>query len=87
MTVFFCDVDGVLLRNGRINSDVKAFLEQRQAEGHEVLIWSARGREHARKVCEMAELECECVPKPQAILDDRGWEWVKWVPVLRDIGA
>ena len=75
------DVDGTLLAGGRINPHVVAFARARMADGYDVYVWSARGKEHARQAAEMAGLDVPAFAKPSLILDDAGWSWVRYTRV------
>ena len=80
------DVDGTLSAGGVLNKAVLAWAEQCRANGLFVILWSARGMEHARRMAE--QFGCvqsfdAILPKPGYILDDQGWGWVRYTQVVR----
>ena len=84
MRSLFVDVDDTLLRSGRIVGPVAAAIEAAMSQGTDVVVWSARGKAHAERAAQMAGLEgrVTCVGKPDAIIDDRGWGWIRYARVL-----
>jgi hydroxymethylpyrimidine pyrophosphatase-like HAD family hydrolase len=84
MRALYVDCDNTLLRSGRIVEPVAAAIREALRRGTDVVIWSARGREHAETVARMAGVfDCViCVCKPDAIIDDVGWSWVRYARVL-----
>lgn len=84
MRSLYVDVDDTLLRSGRIVGPVATAIEAAISQGTDVVIWSARGKSHAERAAQMAGLygRVTCLCKPDAIIDDRGWGWVKWTRVL-----
>lgn len=82
------DVDGTLHRHGLPNKAVIAWVEQCRAKGMFIILWSARGKEHAEKVAASfgcAHLFDVIIPKPGHILDDVGWGWIKYTHVVRNL--
>jgi hypothetical protein len=82
------DVDGTLHTNGVPNKAVIAWVEQRRAQGMYCILWSARGVDHAKAMA--AQFGCEhlfdvIIPKPGHILDDKGWGWIKFTNVVRNL--
>jgi predicted mannosyl-3-phosphoglycerate phosphatase (HAD superfamily) len=90
MRSLYVDVDDTLLRGGRIVDPVMAAIDAAMGRGTDVVIWSARGKAHAERAAQMAGLEgrVACLCKPDGIIDDRGWSWVRHARVLsgRDLG-
>ena len=79
------DVDGTLLVRGACNAAVVRYCEARKAEGAYLILWSARGVEHARAVAAefgVTDLFDAIIPKPGAIIDDKGWSWVRHTLVI-----
>ena len=81
------DVDGTLvLPSGRLNTKLVEFCRLRKAEGFEVILWSARGKEHAQKAVAFFKLEdvfSQVLSKPGYIVDDKGWTWTRFTKCLR----
>lgn len=75
------DVDGVLLRQSKINAKVVELVKTRHQQGFEIVVWSARGTAYARQWAESAGITSLCVAiigKPGYIIDDQGWGWVRY---------
>ena len=84
MRAIYVDCDNTPLRSGRVVEPVAAAIREALRRGTDVVIWSARGRGHAETVARMAELseQVMCACKPDAIIDDVGWSWVRYARVL-----
>lgn len=81
------DVDGTLIINGIVNADLVKWIKQKSCEGFKLMLWSARGEDHARKAADMAGLSDVfdfIISKPGYIVDDRGWSWIKYTRVISD---
>jgi hydroxymethylpyrimidine pyrophosphatase-like HAD family hydrolase len=79
------DVDGTLIHGSSVNESLIAWLRVRKEEGHELILWSARGREHARRAARVTETESlfdAIISKPGRIVDDLGWSWIKWTQII-----
>jgi hydroxymethylpyrimidine pyrophosphatase-like HAD family hydrolase len=79
------DVDGTLIHGSSVNEPLIAWLRVRKEEGHELILWSARGREHARRAARVTETESlfdAIISKPGRIVDDLGWSWIKWTKII-----
>jgi len=79
MAWVFVDVDGTLC------PDVVQWCEAKFAAGDRLVLWSARGREHA--VRRARELGCEAlfftiVGKPSTLIDDKGWSWIRYCETI-----
>lgn len=75
-----CDVDQTLLRDGKPNPAVIAWLRKKHASGHRLILWSARGSEHAQaaaQLCAVVDLFTVIIGKPGLILDDQNWGWIR----------
>lgn len=80
------DVDGTLIVNGKVNGDVVAYAQSCKDLGFEVILWSAKGKEHAAKAAKDAGIEdvFSCIiSKPGYVVDDLGWTWTKFTRVVR----
>ena len=80
------DVDGTLIRNGRLNRPLADWAKEKKEEGFEVLLWTAQGKQHAERIAEMHNIThhfTAIIGKPGYIVDDLGWSWVKFTQVLR----
>lgn len=85
-----CDVDDTLLREGMPNPAVVLWLRKKHAAGHRLILWSARGSEHAQtaaQACEIAHLFTAIIGKPGLILDDLNWGWIKYTEAVRWVAA
>jgi phosphoglycolate phosphatase-like HAD superfamily hydrolase len=84
------DVDGTLHPDGRLNPAVVAFCEKQKAAGFRLMLWSARGKEHAQACADqfgVAHLFDDIVSKPGYILDDLGWSWIKYTRVITSLAV
>ena len=85
--VLAVDVDGVLIDSyGRRNAEAADYARAMHADGWRIIVWSARGHEYAKDAaedCGLSDLDRLTVcGKPAAVLDDQGWRWARWVPVI-----
>ena len=79
------DVDGTLLKRGKINWPLANWAKQKKLEGFEVILWTARGRPHAAAVVERFGLQdhfSAIIGKPGYIVDDMGWGWTKFTKIV-----
>tara|TARA_R110000824_G_scaffold162702_1_gene338404 strand:- start:1549 stop:1797 length:249 start_codon:yes stop_codon:yes gene_type:complete len=79
-------VDGTLIQDGRLNRRLAEWAKEKKAEGFEVILWTAQGVDHARRVADahgIAENFTAIIGKPGFIVDDMGWRWVKYTKILR----
>lgn len=85
------DIDGTLIDgNGHLNTGVVDWLRARKTVGFELILWSARGVNYARFVvfkCGLEGLFDAIISKPGYILDDGGWNWIKYTRVVRDLAG
>lgn len=54
------------------------------------MLWTARGEEYAKNFVSVYGLEdlFDIVTgKPDAIVDDKGWSWIKYTRIIRDLGG
>jgi predicted HAD superfamily phosphohydrolase YqeG len=86
--VIAVDVDGTLHINGNRNQKLIDWCKDRKAEGYRIMLWSARGEAHARRcaesfqIVELFDLICS---KPGYIVDDQGWQWVKYTKIIKSL--
>jgi hydroxymethylpyrimidine pyrophosphatase-like HAD family hydrolase len=83
--VIAVDVDGTLHNAGRVNAALVEYCRARKAEGYRLMLWSARGIEHAQRAVDLfglAGLFDDVVGKPGYIIDDLGWTWIKYTHVI-----
>lgn len=81
----FIDVDGTLVINGKINLGLLDWIKGRKEDGCEVVLWSARGRQHAEDLAEqwgVADVFDAIVSKPGYIVDDLGWTWTQYTRAM-----
>lgn len=84
------DVDGTLVCEGRLNTGVVDWCRARKAVGFELILWSARGVNYARAVVFRFGLDGlfdAVVGKPGYLLDDLGWDWIRYTRVVRDLAG
>lgn len=82
------DVDGTLHTNGVLNRRVVEFCEQKTASGFSLFLWSARGKDYAQSAAVrfgVAGLFDDVISKPGFVLDDQGWNWIKYTRVIRSL--
>jgi hydroxymethylpyrimidine pyrophosphatase-like HAD family hydrolase len=82
------DVDGTLLIDGKLNRRLASWAARKKANGYEVLLWSAQGRRHAKKVAQqfgITEHFTSIISKPGYIVDDLGWTWTKYTKVIKGL--
>jgi len=80
------DVDGTLVRKGRLDRRLADWAKEKKEEGFEVILWTARGRDHALRTAKKFEIEdhfTAIIGKPGYVVDDLGWTWVKFTRVVR----
>ena len=81
------DVDGTLFVNGVLNTGLAEWCKERANEGFLMILWSSRGLEHAKKAAETAclsDIFTTITSKPGYIVDDKGWEWIKYTRIIRN---
>ena len=74
--------------HGQLNENLAQWCREKKAEGFEIVLWSSRGREYAKRSVEEAGLSDvfdSVVSKPRAIVDDQGWEWIQYTQVVQDL--
>lgn len=84
----FVDIDGTILRNGILNQTLVDWCRRLSGDGYTFILWSARGEFYARKVAErfgIADIFRFIISKPENIIDDQGWNWIKYVRIIREL--
>ena len=84
----FVDVDGTLHRCGMLDFRLVEWCRGKKACGFTLILWSARGESHARTFAEYFKIEDifkYIISKPEAVVDDQGWNWIKYTEVVRQI--
>lgn len=86
--VIAIDVDKTLIkRSGAVNSEIVNWARHQHQEGYQIIIWSSRGAENAQKAAELAKLTdiiLIAMSKPGFVVDDKGWQWIKYTKVVSD---
>lgn len=80
------DVDGTLIQRGKLNKKLVQWIIQKRAEGFSFVLWSTRGQDHAKLSANtfgIAHLFDAILGKPGYIVDDKGWQWTKYVKRVR----
>lgn len=81
------DVDGTLITECGPNLQLIEWIREKHSEGFPTMLWSMQGRDYARSVAERLEildLFDVIASKPRYIVDDQGWQWVKYTNVIRN---
>jgi hydroxymethylpyrimidine pyrophosphatase-like HAD family hydrolase len=79
------DVDGTLIRDGRLVQPLVNWLKEQREKGFRLMLWSARGKDHAENAIKTFELEGlfdDVVGKPGYVVDDQGWDWIRYTHVV-----
>ena len=79
------DIDDTLIGKGKLNKVVYDLAKQRLAEGWEVVLWSARGKDYAQEIATkhgIADAFSMVMGKPSVIVDDKGWSWIKYTKAI-----
>lgn len=85
------DVDGTLIdAKGQLNRPLVEWARMKKAQGFEVILWTARGRQHAEQTAKQHRITAcftAIIGKPGFIVDDLGWDWIQYSIVLEDSEA
>lgn len=79
--VIACDVDGTLICGGLVHAGTVSVLRKWHADGREIILWSARGTEYAKRAADKAGIADLCsaiIGKPSHIIDDKGAGWIRF---------
>lgn len=81
------DVDGILILHSiYLNTALVEYCRHKKAEGFSLMLWSARGKEYAESIAQkfgLTDLFEVILAKPGYIVDDLGWDWIKYTQVIR----
>jgi hydroxymethylpyrimidine pyrophosphatase-like HAD family hydrolase len=80
------DIDGTLLIGGELNKPLIEWAKTKRNKGFDVVLWSARGRKYAEKVADrhqISDVFTAIIGKPGYIVDDLGWQWIKYTKVVK----
>ena len=83
------DVDGTLIDHGILNEMLIEYLMYCKGLDYRLMLWSSRGKEYALGIVDqygLADLFDDVVSKPGFIIDDRGWDWIKYTRIITDYG-
>lgn len=84
--VIAVDVDGTLIKGGRVVCSLVGWLREQRSLGFRLMLWSARGRDHAMGAVELFGLQGlfdDVVSKPGYVVDDHGWGWTHYTCVVK----
>lgn len=84
--VVACDVDGTLVCGGSVRVSVVAKLRKMHQDGCEIILWSARGTEYAKRAAKLAGVESICaviIGKPAYLIDDMGGSWLRYSRTIK----
>jgi len=76
----------LILKNRKVNQGLVARLTEKKGLGFEIIIWSFRGENHAREAAIKAGCEnlfSLTISKPGYIVDNKGWNWTRFVKRLK----
>lgn len=88
--VIAVDVDGTLLKGGTADGKIIEWCRKKKSEGYSMTLWSSRGEAHARRaaeLCEASDIFDHIISKPGYILDDKGWSWIRFTGVIKDLST
>jgi hydroxymethylpyrimidine pyrophosphatase-like HAD family hydrolase len=88
--VIAIDVDDTLFSRGQLNEPLVGWIKEKAAAGYEVFIWSSRGTAYARESAAKAGLSdiiAAALSKPGYIVDDQGWNWIRYTRVVQPTGT
>lgn len=83
--VIAVDIDGTLLVNGQINQPLVVWCKEKKQSGFRLMLWSSRGLEYARRFADQFDMSSvfdDVVSKPGYVVDDQGWQWVRYTKVI-----
>lgn len=88
--VIAIDVDGTLFKKSVLNDRVVAYCKRKKEAGFTMILWSSRGEAHARTAAVKANIEDifdHIISKPGYIVDDQGWDWIKYTKIVRSMDS
>jgi hydroxymethylpyrimidine pyrophosphatase-like HAD family hydrolase len=83
--VMAVDVDGTLVRDGRLVQPLVVWLREQREKGFRLMLWSARGKNHAENAVKLFDLHGlfdDVVGKPGYVVDDQGWDWTRYTHIV-----
>ena len=86
----YTDLDGTLIIAGKMNINLLTRLRTMKDEGWILVLWSARGAEPCQQVVDeygLMLLFDFVLSKPGALVDDKRWNWARYVPLLPILAA
>lgn len=86
--VIAVDVDGTLEQDGQLDEACLEYLMKKRAEGWSLMLWSSQGQARAAGFADehgITGIFDVIASKPGLILDDRGWSWTIYCPVVKGV--
>lgn len=83
--VVYIDVDGTLLVDDSVNHQLVSWARQRHNEGKQIIVWSARGADNARRaveLCGINDIVSHTLSKPGYVVDDLGHRFTQYMEVI-----
>ncbi len=83
--VVYIDVDGTLLVDDVVNHQLVSWARQRHHEGKQIIVWSARGADNARRaveLCKIDDIVSHALSKPGYVVDDLGHRFTQYMEVI-----
>ncbi len=84
--VVYIDVDGTLLTDNRVNHQLVAWARQQYNQGKQIIVWSARGADNARRaveLCDMGSIVSHALSKPGYVVDDLGHRFTQYMEIIQ----
>ncbi|OAI19867.1 hypothetical protein A1507_05805 [Methylomonas koyamae] len=84
--VIYIDVDGTLIINNRANQTLVDWARLRFLEGKEIIVWSARGADNARRaveICGIGDIVSHTLSKPGYVVDDLGHGFTRYMDIIQ----
>ena len=83
--VVYIDVDGTLLVDDVVNHPLVSWARQRHNEGKQIIVWSARGVDNAKRaveLCKIDDIVSHTLSKPGYVVDDLGHRFTQYMEVI-----
>lgn len=83
--VIYIDVDGTLLIDDRVNQPLVDWARLRFLEGKEIIVWSARGADNAKRaveICGIGDIVSHTLSKPGYVVDDLGTGFTRYMDII-----
>ncbi|MEI8572210.1 hypothetical protein U737_09705 [Methylomonas sp. LW13] len=83
--VVYIDVDGTLLVDDRINHQLVAWARRQFADGKQIIVWSARGADNAKRaveLCGIGDIVSHALSKPGYVVDDLGIGFTRFMDII-----